>query len=103
MFRWHIHLGLAALMILGLVAHPPAVLAEGALFIEVRSGPGATYEVVAKMLPVGSIVAIGQEQDWYKIQLSDGRQGWVHRTALQQEPPTRPPPEAVSMPAIPPP
>jgi uncharacterized protein YraI len=86
MSRWRILLGIAALMTLSMVAHPPAILA---FLIEVRSGPGAAYEVVATIPAVGSFVAVAQEQDWYKIQLPDGRTGWIHNTALQQEPPAR--------------
>ena len=81
-------LGLVVLMILSMAAHPPAVLA---FLIEMHSGPGAAYEVVATLPAVGSFVAVAQEQDWYKIQLPDGRQGWVHQTALQHEPPARTP------------
>src|SRR5947209_20585285 len=79
-------LGLVVLMILSMAAHPPAVLA---FLIEMHSGPGAAYEVVATSPAVGSFVAVAQEQDWYKIQLPDGRTGWIHNTALQQEPPAR--------------
>ena len=65
--------------------------------IDVRSGPGAAYEVVATIAAVGRFVAVAQEQDWYKIQLPDGRQGWVHQTALQHEPPARTPSVVASM------
>ena len=66
-------LGIVALVTLAMVASPPSVLA----LIEVRSGPGVTYAVVARIQVGGSYVAVAQEQDWYKIQLSDGREGWV--------------------------
>src|SRR5436309_13719897 len=86
MSRWRVLLGIAVLMTLSMVAYPPAVLA---FLIEVRSGPGGAYEVVATIPAVGSFVAVAHEQDWYKIQLPDGRTGWIHNTALQQEPPAR--------------
>ncbi len=89
MSRWRMLLGLAALMTLPTVVHPASVLA---FLIDVRSGPGVAYEVVATIPPVGSIVAVAQEQEWYKIQLPDGRQGWIHSTAVQPEPPPRTPP-----------
>src|SRR5262245_27733590 len=78
-------LGIVALVTLALVAYPPSVLA----LIEVRSGPGVTYEVMAKVSSGGSYVVVAQEQDWYKIQLPDGREGWIHRYyAVQVQPPT---------------
>ena len=47
-----------------------------------------THEVVAKV-PSGGYVAVAQEQDWYKIQLPDGREGWIHRFyAGQGQPPS---------------
>jgi len=52
-------LGLVVLMILSMAAHPPAVLA---FLIEMHSGPGAAYEVVATLPAVGSFVAVAQEQ-----------------------------------------
>src|SRR5919108_5686730 len=76
-------LGIVALVTLAMVAYPSSVLA-----IEVRSRPGMTYEVIANV-PPGSFVAVAQEQDWYKIQLPDGREGWVHRFyTVQEQPPS---------------
>lgn len=75
-------LGLVALVTLAMMAHPPSVLA-----IDVRSGPGSTYEVIAKVASGGSYVVVAQEQEWYKIQLPDGREGWIHRLYMGQEPP----------------
>src|SRR5215510_10753107 len=68
-------LGIVALVTLSVVVYPPSVLA----LIEVRSGPGLTYQVMATVPSAGSYVIVAQEQDWYKIQLPDGRAGWVHR------------------------
>ena len=80
-------LGIVALVTLSMVAHPPSVLA---FLTEVRSGPGVTYEVVAKVPPGGGYVAVAQEQDWYKIQLPDGRVGWIHiRDTVQEQPRSR--------------
>src|SRR5262249_796369 len=67
-------LGIMTLMTLLGVAHAPAVLASG---IEVRSGPGGAYEVIATVPPGGSYVLLAREPDWCKIELPDGRVGWV--------------------------
>src|SRR4030095_5331955 len=97
-------LGIVALVTLAMVAHPSSVLA----LIEVRSGPGMTYEIIANVRR-GSLVAVAQEQDWYKIQLPDGREGWIHRfyagpgqpPSVQEQPPSRTAP-VVTTPPTPP-
>src|SRR5262245_42888741 len=75
--------GIVALVTLSMVVYPPSVLA----LIEVRSGPGLTYQVMAKVPSAGSYVVVAQEQDWYKIQLPDGRKGWIHRFYVEQAQP----------------
>ena len=99
-------LGIVALVTLSMVVHPPSVLA---FLIEVRSGPGMTYEVVAKVPSGGGYVAVAQEQDWYKIQLPDGREGWIHRfyagqgqpPSVQEQSPSRAAPVVATPPATP--
>ena len=55
----------------------------------------------------GSYVVVAQEQEWNKIQLPDGREGWVHRFYMGQTPsaPEQPPsqtaPVVTPPPAIP--
>src|SRR5262245_38303926 len=98
-------LGIVALVTLAMVVYPPSVLA----LIDVRSGPGLTYEVMAKVESGGSYVVVAQQQDWYKIQLPDGREGWVHRFYMEQEqppsaqeqPPSRTAPVVTTSPATP--
>src|SRR5215467_13047621 len=98
-------LGIVALVTLSMVVCPPSVLA----LIEVRSGPGLTYEVMAKVPSGGSYDVVAQEQDWYKIQLPDGRKGWIHRfyveqaqpPAVQEQPSSRPAPTIATPPATP--
>ena len=89
-------LRIVALVTLAMGVHPPSVLA----LIEVRSGPGMTYEVTATVPPGGSYVVVAQEQDWYKIQLPDGRQGWIHRFyAAPEQSPTQSAPVVATPPA----
>ena len=56
-------------------------------------GPGLRYEVMAEVPSGGSYVVVAQEQEWNKIQLPDGREGWVHRFYMGQTPsaPEQPP------------
>ncbi len=97
-------LGIVALVTLSMVVHPPSVLA-----IEVRSGPGMTYEVMAKVPPGEATWLWHRQQDWYKIQLPDGREGWIHRfyagqeqpPSVQEQPPSRTAPVVATPPATP--
>src|SRR5215813_13282686 len=96
-------LGIVALVTLSMVVCPPSVLA----LIEVRSGPGLTYEVMAKVPSGGSYDVVAQAQDWYQIQLPDGRKGWIHRfyveqaqpLAVQEQPSSRSAPTVATPPA----
>src|SRR5438094_911082 len=96
-------LGIVALVTLSMVVYPPSVLA----LIDVRSGPGLTYEVLAKVESGGSYIVVVQQQDWYKIQLPDGREGWIHRfytgqpPSAQEQPPSRTAPVVATPPATP--
>src|SRR4030095_8981164 len=98
-------LGIVALVTLSMVVYPPSVLA----LIDVRSGPGLTYEVLAKVESGGSYVVVAQQQEWSKIQLPDGREGWIHRfytgptqpPSVQEQPPSRTAP-VVTTPPTPP-
>jgi hypothetical protein len=91
-------LSIVALGTLAMIAHPSSVLA----LIEVRSGPGMTYEVVVQVPPGGSYVVVAQEQDWYKIQLPDGRKGWIHRFyAGPEQSPSQSTPVVATPPATP--
>jgi uncharacterized caspase-like protein len=53
------------------------------------------YEVMTTVPSGGSYVVVAQKQDWYKIQLSDGREGWIHRFYLVPHEP------AAQMPPVP--
>lgn len=61
----------------------------------VRSGPDISSSVIAK-LPYGTEVPIlGQEKDWYKIKMADGRigfvaAGWIIAPSPQNAPPGQP-------------
>ncbi len=48
--------------------------------VNVRSGPGATYEIV-EQVSEGAVVTVngreGDESNWLRVTLSDGQSGWV--------------------------
>lgn len=57
---------------------PTAVVTTGAL--NVRSGPGVNYSVLAKLYNGNSVAAIGRNSanTWLKVRLSGGQEGWAN-------------------------
>lgn len=51
--------------------------------LNVRSGPSTSYSVIHRLWMGNRVKVIGQSSYWYKIQLSDGRVGWVSKTYLK--------------------
>lgn len=51
--------------------------------LNVRSGPGTNYESFHTLWQGNVITVIGESNGWYKIQLSNGKTGWVSGTYLQ--------------------
>ena len=95
--RWWRGIACMGLLVtLAMMVHPPSAPA----LIEVRSGPGLRYEVMAEVPSGGSYEVVAQEQEWYKIQLPDGREGWVHRFYMGQ-PPSQTAPVVTPPPAMP--
>ncbi|KRN29536.1 N-acetylmuramoyl-L-alanine amidase family protein [Lactobacillus selangorensis] len=45
--------------------------------VNVRSGPGLSYETKRQIVQGTKINVIGHDNDWYKIRLSDDQTGWV--------------------------
>jgi len=45
--------------------------------VNVRSGPGTAYSLVAKVVAGNQFAIISQVGEWYKINLSGGKQGWI--------------------------
>lgn len=45
--------------------------------LRVRSGPGTNYEVVSSLAKGDKVTKLGQEGDWYRIQTSDGKTGYI--------------------------
>lgn len=47
-------------------------------WLNVRSGPSVANAVLSKVLPGETFLFTDKEGEWYKIQLSDEREGWVY-------------------------
>ncbi|NLM33972.1 MAG: SH3 domain-containing protein [Clostridiales bacterium] len=51
--------------------------------LNVRSGPGTNYDSFHTLWQGNVVPVIGESNGWYKIQLSNGKIGWVSGTYLQ--------------------
>ncbi len=45
--------------------------------VNVRTGPGSSYDVILSVLSEG-VDVIDAEGDWYKVRFSTGLEGWIH-------------------------
>lgn len=48
-----------------------------------RGGPGADYEVIAKLSYGTVIVQTGTDNDWSKVRTPSGRSGWIHTSLIR--------------------
>ncbi|HCW03587.1 MAG TPA: hypothetical protein DGK91_03005 [Clostridium sp.] len=51
--------------------------------LNVRTGPGTNYDSFHTLWQGNVITVIGESNGWYKIQLSNGKTGWVSSTYLK--------------------
>lgn len=49
----------------------------------IRSGPGTNYDKVITLVKGDSASFLGDENGWYRLRLSDGREGWVANWLVQ--------------------
>lgn len=45
--------------------------------LNVRSGPGLAYDVTSQARKNEVLRVVGEENQWYKVQLDNGNSGWV--------------------------
>lgn len=50
--------------------------------IYVRKGPATTYEVVDTLVQNNQVTAIAESDDWYKVELENGTQGYIAKRLL---------------------
>jgi spore germination protein YaaH len=43
----------------------------------IRSGPGTNYEIITQMVKNARLPALAHWQNWYKVRLFDGTEGWI--------------------------
>lgn len=54
--------------------------------VNVRSGPGISYQIVAVAAKATRITAFSQSNGWYSVQLPDGTRGWMSATYVDTRP-----------------
>lgn len=54
---------------------------------EVHRTPSAYAPVVATLEAGTEVRPVGKRDDWYRVELGEGRAGWVHEDALDDDPP----------------
>lgn len=52
--------------------------------IYVRKGPATTYEVVDTLVQNNQVTAIAESDDWYKVELGNGTQGYIAKRLLSE-------------------
>ena len=57
--------------------------------INIRSGPGTQFRIVRMINSGQKLEVLETEDNWSKIQMPDGLEGWVFTTYLQAAPPAR--------------
>ncbi|MGQ9777899.1 MAG: CsgG/HfaB family protein [Thermodesulfobacteriota bacterium] len=45
----------------------------------IRSGPGTSYGIVGSVKKGEILSVLGEEGDWYNVELPDGKTGWIHK------------------------
>lgn len=62
----------------------PAVVVTSAL-INIRKGPAMTFDVVARAKKDDGFELLGEKGEWFQVQLSDGRTGWLHQNVASKK------------------
>lgn len=59
-------------------SQPQAVIQETETgWLNVRTGPGTNFSVVAKVFPGESYPLLEELTNWYKIEIGEGKEGWI--------------------------
>jgi len=54
--------------------------------VNVRGGPGIQYESIKQVKKDDVLDWLGERGEWFQVQLSGGRAGWVHRSVTSKRP-----------------
>lgn len=69
----------------GYVAFPsPKTLVVKGTRVNIRSGPGTNYSILTTLSRGEEVKGLGKQGQWYQVQLSDGKVGWVYATLVTE-------------------
>jgi Bacterial SH3 domain len=54
--------------------------------VHIRSGPGMSHESFRQARKDEVLNSLGEQGEWFHVQLGDGRTGWVHRNVVNKRP-----------------
>jgi Bacterial SH3 domain len=63
----------------------PTVVVTSPL-VNVRSGPGISHEMVKQVKKDDILDFLGEQGEWFQVQLGGGRTGWIHRNVASKRP-----------------
>jgi hypothetical protein len=63
----------------------PAVIVTAPL-VNVRNGPGMNYEAISQIRKDVILDLLGEQGEWFQVQLSGNHRGWVHRNVASKRP-----------------
>jgi len=49
----------------------------------IRSGPGTNYGIVGSAKQGEKLAVLGEEGDWYNVELTDGKTGWIYKKLIK--------------------
>jgi len=53
-------------------------------FLEIHTGPAGSYPIFYIAEQGEEILLLKRRTDWYRIRLSNGKEGWVHRSGIEK-------------------
>lgn len=83
---WGLSLGAAAALLLAGAAAAEAGWVRGAP-LNLRTGPGEQYRIIATMQPGTRLQILQHAEDWTQVQDDQGHQGWMRAGYLEPKPP----------------
>lgn len=60
-----------------------AVINDPDGYVNIRSGPGTEYGIVARVVDGESFYVISQQGEWWSVRTSSGNQGYMHRSRVK--------------------
>jgi len=80
-------LGLPDALLPGLkVARTKPTVVVTAAMVNIRSGPAMSHDVVSRVKKDEALEFLGEQGEWFQVQLTDGRHGWIHRNVGSKKP-----------------